>query len=179
MKIRLFPVILTLVITLFLLFGGWWLSEQFLIKQPIGTQLDKEAWITGYEIRVTPKNVLIVLQVGKGFTLTGDYLVLLERMKEQFPRKNVTLTIQDNPNHLLQKKWNEMYFIMAEGIQQGKYHTMVQNLRQYPLGKHTQLQVAMDDERLYVWMVQTDEPGTLFQALPLHHPFRSEVEDIA
>lgn len=168
MKIRPIPAVLSLVITLAALFGGWWLYQSFLVKQPISQLLDNKQQVTDYKINVTPKNVTIDLQVDPKITLTDDYLGLLARIKEQSPQQNVTLTLKDNPNSTLQTTWNELYFIVAEGINQGEYHAMLTELQQYPLEQNVQLQVAMDTENLYVWLAQPDEETTLFQALPLH-----------
>lgn len=166
MKIRPIPAVLSLVITLLVLFGGWSLYEWFQVKQPIRSLLEQEQHITDYDIHATPKNVSVELQVKPNFTLTGDYLGLLARMKELSGRNNVTVTLKDDPDSSLLKKWNELYFIVAEGIERSEYQTMLTQLQQYPLGQNVQLQVAMDREHLYVWLQQSDEQ-TLFQALPL------------
>lgn len=167
MKIRLVPVILSLIITLLVLFGGWWVYESVHIKQPIGALLDKAAHVTDYSIEVRPNHITVEVQVDAAFTLKGHYIDLLEQIKEATRHQNVTLTLKDEPDEVLLARWNELYFTLAEGIHTRNYRTMLDRLEEVAQEETVRLQVAMDREHLYVFLQESESGASLFQALPL------------
>lgn len=166
-KVRPFPAVLSLVITLAVLFGGWLLYEWFQVTQPIGELLDNEEHVADYDINVTPRSVTVNLQVEPAFSLNADYLSLLEQIKQTTAQENVTITLKDKPDDKLQTTWNGLYFIFAEGIANREYHTMLEQLEQQPLAQNVQLQVAMDEENVYVLLQETEGEQALFRVLPL------------
>lgn len=169
MKFRPVPAIFSLLITLVILFSGWWLFQWVQVKQPISELLNEQPHVNDYTIDVLPSRINIHLQVNSEFTLSSDYLRLLQQIKEESKQTKVTLTLIDDRNDALQATWNDLYFILAEGINRGEYYEMLQQLQQYPLADEIDLQVTMDEERVYVWLEQTKEQKSLFEALPLHH----------
>lgn len=168
-KIRPIPAVLSFIITLVVLFSGWWVYQWVQVKQPVSELLNDEQHVSFYTIDAMPSHLNVDLQVDADFTLSSDYLRLLQQIKKQSRQTNVTVTIEDNPNDVLQTTWNDLYFILAEGLNRGEYYDMLQQLQQYPLADDIQLEVAMDDEKLYVWLEQNNGQKTLFEALPLHH----------
>lgn len=168
MKIRPFPAVISLVIALVVLFGGWFGYEWFAVKQPVRQLLENEAHVSAYEIDVTPRNVTIDLEVTPEFSLTRDFLVLLEQVKAESGQENVTLALKDDPDDQLQTTWHDLYFVLAEGIANREYNTMLEQLQRRSLGD-VELQVAMDAEHLYVWLQKPNAGTTLFRALPLYN----------
>lgn len=167
MKIRPFPVVLSLVGTLVVLFGSWSLYEWKQVKRPLAELLEQEAQVTDYDVNVKPHQLAVQLEVTPAFSLTEDYLALLENIKEQSKIDQVSLIVDDHPNDHLQRAWHDMYFILAEGITKREYFEMSERLKTISLGDHIDLQVAMDAENVYVWLRETNEGHTLFRTLSL------------
>ncbi|AQS56749.1 hypothetical protein [Novibacillus thermophilus] len=175
MKIRPFPAVVSLVTALAFLFGGWFLYQWLDVKQPVAELLDGEKHINRYDITVTPAGVTVELDVAPDFSLTRDYLVLMERIRDESGEQNVTLSLLDKPNADLQTTWHDLYFIVAEGIANKEYSAMVERLKAQSLEKDVDLQVAMDENFLYVWLREKHaENESLFRAMPLEQN-RSEV----
>lgn len=167
MKIRPLPAVLSLVVTLVVLFGGWYVYEWLQVKRPLAELLEQEAQVSDYDIDVKPNKLTIHLEVTPTFSLTEDYLALLENVKEQSGIERVTLIVDDHPDERLQMAWHDVYFILADGIANREYYEMSERLASKSLGDHVELQVAMDTENVYAWLRDTNQGHTLFRVLSL------------
>lgn len=168
MKIRPLPAVLSLVISLAVLFGGWFVYEQFKIKQPIAEIIEKQENITAYRITVSPRKIVISLTVKPSFTLASDYTVLREDVKRVTSRDDVTITLDDHPDDQLYAAWNQLYFTFAEGIANRQYSKIVSQLDNAPISERVRVEVAMDEDYLYVWMQEQRGNHSLFHLLPLN-----------
>lgn len=168
MKIRPLPAVLSLVISLAVLFVGWFVYEQFKIKQPIAEIIEKQEKITAYRITVSPRKIVISLTVKPSFTLASDYTVLREDVKRVTSREDVTITLDDHPDDYLYAAWNQLYFTFAEGIANRQYSKIVSQLDSAPISERVRVEVAMDEDYLYVWMQEQRGNHSLFHLLPLN-----------
>lgn len=165
-KIRPLPAVISLIVSLITLLGGWYVYQWTQIRQPMEHMINQVKHVSDYQIDVAPRHVSIALEVTSPFSLNDDYMLLLDEIQHQFPKHRIDVNIAGEPDDTLLTTWHELYFTIAEAMANHEYSLLSEQLQEIP-HRDVNVEVAMDPHNLYVLLYEVDGEGLLFRSLSL------------
>ncbi|SFJ69198.1 hypothetical protein [Thermoflavimicrobium dichotomicum] len=150
MNIQLHRVLLSLLVTLSILFGGFFAYQTFYIKRSIQQSVQKTPHVTIEKLEVSPKEVQLQLKIDQQFPVHSMYVPLYQRIKSYVGNRELRLQIQDQPDHELQQAWSQMLFGIREGLAQQRYTQVLHTVEKVAENQQIDYQVNMDQQYLYV-----------------------------
>ncbi|MBP1933399.1 hypothetical protein [Ammoniphilus resinae] len=172
MKLRTMPVMLSLISTLALLFGGWYTYQHFYIKQPVQDFIAAKNDLILNDLKITQDQVVVDIDFKNPEKFVSDYKEINQYMEEQMGGKEILIRLPQY-GEKMRDLWEDEYFGVAEAIQTKEYTKIP--LMMEEMKKKEQLQQAMakmDEDFVYLYL----QNGTdhLYAVLPL----KEEVKDL-
>jgi hypothetical protein len=174
MRVRWNVAVLTLFVTLLILFGGFFGYQRWEVELPIRQAVAKNAHVKLQQLAVQPDRVTIHLKTEAGFSLTRDYVDLRKSISQLAGNRKLHLVVHDRPAPALNDAWDEMVFGIEEGIAHQRYTRIPQAVKQAAKPRNIRYRVTMDDQFLYVELRR--DQYWLYRVLPLNKPGH-EVKD--
>ncbi|MFD2371723.1 hypothetical protein ACFSO0_17510 [Brevibacillus sp. GCM10020057] len=148
---------MSLVATLALLFGGWFLYQKIEIEEPIRTEIGQLQSASLTHLDVGKDKIEIDLKVTKPKAFPQDFRHLQETTASLSAGKQVEIRV-DNQSRSLKDVWNNGQFVFTEAIELHQYSRIPQLVEQWK-AEH-QLDDAsalMDDTNIYVYLKKGSE----------------------
>ncbi|MBA4602603.1 hypothetical protein [Thermoactinomyces mirandus] len=150
---------ISFLVTLILLFGGFWGYQQYLIKKPIIAFLEKQQEVQLHDIHVSPSKVQLNLKVAN---LEQDFLIrkypdLLTELKQKAKGKPLQVHLADHPNERLNLAWNQMVFGIREGIALQTYTLIPQTVKKWADENGIQYCLNIDEKSVYIMLRDGDD----------------------
>ncbi|WP_411504259.1 hypothetical protein [Brevibacillus centrosporus] len=148
---------LSLVATLALLFGGWFLYQKIEIEEPIRTEIGQLQSASLTHLDVGKDQIQIDLKVTKPESFPEEYRKLVDVTSKLSANKNVVISV-DNQSQDLREIWTNGQFVFTEAIDLHQYSRIPQLVDQWK--KDHQLDDAsalMDDNNIYVYLKKGTE----------------------
>lgn len=143
---------LSLVATLALLFGGWFLYQKMEIEEPIRTEIGQLQSASLAHLAVGKEQIDIELKVTKPETFPQDYRQLQEMTSKLSANKKVVISV-DNQSQDLKQIWNSGQFGLTEAIDLHQYSRIPQLVGQWKAEHKLDAATAlMDDSNIYVYL---------------------------
>ncbi|SMO43443.1 hypothetical protein [Melghirimyces algeriensis] len=124
MKIRWPIAVSTLLISLIVLFGGFYAFQWFTVEQPIRQMVKEAPHLQLQDIFVQPNKVTLTLKPDEKYSLAKDYPFLRRKMASLAGDRTMDVRLIDAPNPALNEAWNQMVFGVKEGLAHRRY-TMI------------------------------------------------------
>lgn len=150
--------VISFLVTLVLLFGGFWGYQQVLIKKPIVAFLAGQQEVQLADIHVNPSKVDINLTVanpGQDFFIR-KYPDLLTGLKQKANGKTLQVHLSDQPNDRLQTAWDQMAFGIREGIARQTYSQIPETVKKWADKNEVEYHLKMDEESVYIMLRDGD-----------------------
>ncbi len=151
--------VISFLVTLVLLFGGFVGYQQIMIKEPIVAFLEDRQEVQLADIHVTPAEVEISLNIKnpeQDFFIR-KYPDLLTSLKKKAKGKTLQIHLIDQPNERLHKAWEQMVFSIREGIEKQTYSQIPETVKQWADKNGVQYRLKMDEESVYVMLCDGDK----------------------
>ncbi|MFC4078035.1 hypothetical protein [Salinithrix halophila] len=166
--------VVSLVVSLFLLFGGYFAYQKFQIESPMEKAISQTSHIRDYSLQIQPEKITVRLMAKPSFSLQQDYIPLRRKLTDLADDRKLSLKLEDKAGGELKEAWNRMNFGVKEGIALQRYTQIPQAVSKEADTKGIRSHVMMDDRYLYIELRQGNQ--WLYRVLPLHKP-ASEVKD--
>lgn len=171
MQTRKLPVsiLLSLLITLTLLFGGWFLYTKLQVEEPIRKQIGQMTSVKLADMQVGKEQLMIDLNVVKPESFPGEYIALLQTIRDIAPDKKVQIELA-NQDPELKKIWSEGVFRFTEAVDLHEYSKIPTLLNSWKTEHHLDTATAsMDDNYIYVFLKRDKaQYFTIIPRTPLH-----------
>ncbi|RXT13953.1 hypothetical protein [Ammoniphilus sp. CFH 90114] len=165
MNLRAMPVLLSLIFTLVLLFGGWFTYQQFYVQKPIEAFIKEKSQVTMHDMQINKNQVNLYLDFTNPDTFVNDYKEIREFVATTVPGKSVSIQLSKHGEDML-NLWEEEYFGLAEAIRKQEYSRIPEIIEE--MGKKRQLEktvARMDEQNVYVFLQSGAQH--LYAVLPL------------
>lgn len=143
---------LSFVLTMLILFGGWYLYQQLEVKEPLKKEVQQMTSAMLGDLVVSNKQVDIKLKVTNPELFPQEYQKLLKTIEERTQNKQLDIEIM-NQDEQLKNIWANGQFAVNEAMELHQYSRIPQLLHVW---KQTyKLDVAdakMDDTHIYVYL---------------------------
>lgn len=168
MKLRPMPMIMSLLLTLAFLFGGWSAYQHFYVEQPIRAYIEEKENVELKNIQFSNDQVKVELAFRDPDTFAADYKAIKDYIADHTGK---TVSIQlPVVERSMKELWEEEYFFIAEAMKKQEYSEIPRIMDKIKKERQIEKTVSrMDDENIYVFLQKGSEH--LYAVLP----FKEEV----
>jgi hypothetical protein len=158
--------IVSLVVTLIVLFGGYQGYQYFKIDKPINDMfLTQHKNISVSKIDFDPSNVQIQLNIKPDYPYIDEFPSLTKQLDEILGVGKWSITFINTQTPNIKQAWKEIIFGVKEGIHTGRY-TLIQSVTKQIANKYSlSYDIYMDDQ--YVYLMLRDGNKFWYQMLPM------------
>ena len=165
MNIRATPAVLSLFVTLVVLFGGYFAYQWLKIEKPLENAIRSTPHVTLEELRVDPDRIEVRLTTDENFSLAADYIPLREKLNSLAGGRQVNIELKSRADSVLAKAWNQMAFGVTEAVVQRRYTQIPKTVETVAKTAKIRHEVAMDEQFVYVALHHRGY--SLYRMLPL------------
>lgn len=165
MKVRAMPILLSLVMTLGILFGGWYTYQQYYVQEPIEQFIVAKPQVVLNDIQIQNEKVVVDLDFKDPDTFAKDYKEIFEYISDKTQGKKVIIQLPKQGDEM-KRLWEEQYFGIAEAMEKQEYSRIPSLMEE--MRKEIKLEkvlTRMDEENIYVYLKKG--VNHLYAVLPL------------
>jgi hypothetical protein len=164
MRVRALPILLSLITTLFILFGGWFFYQQYYLQRPIQSFIENKSSVVLKGLEISKDTINVDLDFKNAATFPQDYQDIYNYITERANGKAVIIHIPEQ-GAKMKDLWSENYFGFAEAVQHQQYSripTLVEQIKQTQ--KLDKSIARMDGKNIYVYLQKGSDH--LYAVLP-------------
>lgn len=165
MKLRLLPVVLSVIISAGVLFGGWFAYTSFAMENPLSDIISKVPGVTSQTMKLDNDQVHIEVTLQEDANLR----TVVERIHKDgasiIGNRTVDIEVKDNPSPQLDQWWSKALFEVAQAMETKHYADIPVTLEKYAADMPN-LKVDSEMDQTYVYIRLTDGDATKFIMLP-------------
>ncbi|MGO0061055.1 hypothetical protein ACTID9_13730 [Brevibacillus fluminis] len=152
MTLRRLPIMLSFLVTMVLLFGGWYLYQQMEVKEPLKTEVQQMTSATLTDLKVAKDQVIVKLHVTNPDTFPQEYRQLQKELQAYSNGREIDVEVT-NQGEQLKKIWTDGQFAVNEAIELHEYSKIPQLVAAWKQTYKLDSAVAkMDDSTIYIYM---------------------------
>lgn len=163
------------IVSLLILFGGWYLYQNISVKNPINEAVSSIDGVKVVDLAIDKKNVNLSINLYDVDNLQITYELIEEYVAPYLQNRSLNIEIVNNGNESLNFAWNESYFYIAEAIDKKEYSLIPQTIdnmqKKYNLD---QVGYTMDETNIYIDLHSADT--ALYIVIPREQ--RAEVSEL-
>jgi hypothetical protein len=151
MRLRLLPLLSTVIVTLSVLFSGWFTYEYFGIHQPIEDEVEQVAGVKLVDFKMTNEELHLTVRVSPEASLREVKAALEAQLGEVLEGRLVVLQVEDQTTAALDRFWSESLFHVAESMSLKRYSEIPNHLKSVENQlENGRVVVEMDEKNVYV-----------------------------
>jgi hypothetical protein len=151
-------IFISCLVTLVLLFGGFWGYQELLVKRPVVSMIEKQTGMMLRNIDVYPSDIEIELEMNrpdqKVFTRKAPDLI--RRIQEKNKHRSLHVKWKDRPNEKLLVAWDQMIFGIREGLETQKYTEIPETIGKWADKYDLGYGVKMNEDAVYILLYDGD-----------------------
>ena len=121
MKLRLVPVLLTSLLSVALMFGGWFLYRQFAIQEPLQKIVNSYQGVNKSQISINRNEVSLKLDLQPGTKLRELVQYISTEGESVIGGRSIKLDLEQHSSEELDEIWDQAMFSVAEAMESRKY----------------------------------------------------------
>ncbi|MCH5585524.1 hypothetical protein MK805_11240 [Shimazuella sp. AN120528] len=158
-------IMISLVVTLIVLFGGYQGYQYFKIEKPIKDVIHAQKDISLTKIEADPEDTEVQLNVKPTYDFIDKFPEVSIQLDKNLGKGKWHITFTNPQSNKVEIAWHEMVFGVKEGLETGKYTLIQTTVKQISSKYHLHYQLYIDDQ--YVYLSLKDENKTWYQILPI------------
>lgn len=165
MKLRIGPIVLSVAISALVLFGGWFLYQQWAIERPLENIVKGYEGVKNVRLEIKPDELAVKLDLVPGTDLGRLVRQIEKDGKEQIGSRTLKLDVQDNSSPALDELWEKALFTVAQAMENKQYTDITAALQQMEQANDKVTATAeIDNDNVYITL--TDGQDSKFIILP-------------
>ncbi|UKS30557.1 hypothetical protein LOZ80_17065 [Paenibacillus sp. HWE-109] len=165
MKLRLLPVVISVIISAGVLFGGWFAYTSLAMENPLSDIISKVPGVTSSTMKLDSDRVDIEVSLNKDANLRTVVDRIHKDSASIIGKRTVNIHIKDNPSDKLDQWWSKALFEVAQAMETKHYADIPTTLQKYASEVPT-MKVESEMDQTYVYIRLTDGDATKFIMLP-------------
>ncbi|MZQ84449.1 hypothetical protein GQF01_20225 [Paenibacillus sp. 5J-6] len=165
MKLRLLPVVLSVIISAGVLFGGWFAYTSFAMENPLSDIISKVPGVTNSTMKLDKDRVDIEVNLQADANLR----TVVERINKDgasiIGKRTVNVQVKDHSSEKLDEWWSKALFEVAQAMETKHYADIPTTLQKYAADLPS-MKVESEMDQTYVYIRLTDGDATKFIMLP-------------
>lgn len=164
MKLRPLPIVLTVVISASLLFGGWFIYRQTTQQGPLQKIVSDYKGVNNAHFNITRNQVDLKLDLKPDVNLSGLVDQISTKGKSVVGNRRLKFDFVDHSSDKLNNYWDSAMFSVAEAMENKRYTEIPVKLQELAKGKGIQTRAEMDTKNVYISL--SDGKSSKFLVLP-------------
>lgn len=165
MKLRVVPVVVSVVASAVLLFGGWFAYQQWAVENPFQHKVSQMEGVKGVQTSITPNQVELNLDLAPDTDFAGLVRQIEADGKKLLGSRELKLTIKDQKSEKLEQVWQGALFPIAQAMENKQYTEITAALEQLEASEAgISAKADMDEKNVYITL--TDGQVSKFIILP-------------
>jgi multidrug efflux pump subunit AcrB len=151
MKLRLWPIIITITASTAVLFGGWFIYHSMALENPINGIVSGIHGVQRVSTNINNNDVTIDLKLNND----ADLLDLYNTISKEVSNRNLKLNLASQTTPVLDKWWSSALFEVAQAMETKQYAD-IPTVLQSKASQISDLKVTseMDETNVYVRLTQ-------------------------
>jgi hypothetical protein len=157
MKLRLLPIIITVLTSSVVLFGGWFIYHSMAVESPMNKVISQVQGVQSVSTNVNNTQVTVNLQLKNDADIRNLYRKISDQGGSLLGSRELKLNLASNTSPQLEAWWSSALFEVAQAMETKQYAKIPAAL-QAKAGQVPNLKVdtAMDETNVYVRLTQGD-----------------------
>ena len=173
MKLRIVPIVLTVVISASVLFGGWFLYRQMALQNPLVNVVSQYEGVKSSHIDIKQDTVTLKLDLQPNTDLRGLVEHINKEGKSVVGKRTLKLEVVDHSSEQLNHWWDEAMLSVAQAMDNKQYTDIQSSLEELAKSSpQLKAKAQIDDQNVYVSL--SDGKSGKFIILP-RQPGKLEV----
>ncbi|NOU72031.1 hypothetical protein GC098_11470 [Paenibacillus sp. LMG 31458] len=165
MKLRLLPVVMSVVISAGVLFGGWFAYTSLAMENPLSDIISKVPGVTSSTMKLDNNQVDIEVSLNQDANLRNVVESIHKEGASIIGKRSVNINVKSNPSEKLDQWWSKALFEVAQAMETKHYADIPTTLQKYAEGvPNMKVDSEMDQTNVYIRL--TDGDATKFIMLP-------------
>jgi hypothetical protein len=165
MKLRLFPILISLLISSVVLFGGWFLYDSVAMENPLSDIVNSTKGVEQSDVQIDNKRVTVDVKLTKEASLRDLYTTIREQGKAIIKDREIVIDVTNDSTPELETWWSKALFQVAEAMELKRYGEIPETLNR--LANHEPGYTAVSEiDDTYVYVRITDGKSSKFVMLP-------------
>ena len=165
MKLRLLPVLTSVIVSSAVLFGGWFLYDSLAMENPLSRIVQEQPGIEQSKINIGNSTVSIEVTPKSDSNLREIYNSIVEQGGSIIGNRQVELVVKDTSTPELDRWWSDALFDVAEAME-GKHYAAIPAALEAKKATFPGLQVSTEMDDQYVYVHLTDGTHDKYKLLP-------------
>lgn len=173
MKLRIVPIVLSVLVSASVLFGGWFLYRQMALQSPLNSVVSQYEGVKSAQINIKQDTVTLKLDLKPETDLRGLVSHINKEGKDVIGKRQLKIEVADHSSAALNQWWDSAMLSVAEAMDNRKYTDIQSSLEQ--LAKNSpnlKARAQIDEQNVYVSL--SDGKAGKFIILP-RQPGKMEV----
>lgn len=160
--------IIVLLLSLALLFGGWFLYQYLIVQKPADESINKIKGVSVTELKMDRGLLEVDVQFDQIDGFQNTYTKIEEELLPYSENKTLEIHVLNQGNEQLRRAWEKNYFSVAEAIDQQKYSQIPETLESMKVNYQLkEVAYSMDDRYIYIDLHQKED--SLYILLPRYN----------
>ncbi|SDN85721.1 hypothetical protein SAMN04487897_105174 [Paenibacillus sp. yr247] len=165
MKLRLLPVVMSVIISAGVLFGGWFAYTSLAMENPLSDIISKVPGVTSSTMKLDNNSVDIELTLNSDANLRNVVDHIHKDGASIIGKRSVSIDIKSKPSEKLDQWWSKALFEVAQAMETKHYADIPTTLQKYAADVPG-MKVDSEMDQSYVYIRLTDGEATKFIMLP-------------
>lgn len=155
-EFRIITAVISLIVTLVILLGGYNLYNKYMVEKPLTTQLVALPTVKSAEIKKVDKEYLIQLQLEQVGNIQDSYTQIESTIKSKIKNDKYKIEIQDSGSKELSHFYNELQPVIYQGLSGRQYLWLDEQIKERSSDKGIKSRLYVDDQRVYLQLEDKD-----------------------
>ena len=165
MKLRLWPIVTSVIVSSVVLFGGWFLYDSLAMENPLSRIVQQQPGIEQSKIDIGSRVVTIELTPKPEANFREIYKSIVEQGSSIIGDREVELVVKDASTAELDRWWSDALFDVAEAME-SRHYAAIPAALEAKKAAFPGLQVSTEMDERYVYVHMTDGTHDKFKLLP-------------
>lgn len=173
MKLRIVPIMLTVVISALVLFGGWFLYQRFAVQSPLADVVSQYEGVKSSHIDIKQDAVSLKLDLAPDTNLQDLVQHIKREGKSVIGSRELKIQVEDHSSKALDEWWEKAMLSVAEAMDNKQYTNIQTSLDRLAADTpNLKAKATIDDNNVYISL--SDGKSGKFIILP-RQPGKMEV----
>ncbi|BFH61837.1 hypothetical protein [Paenibacillus azoreducens] len=164
MKLRPIPIVITVVVSAALLFGGWFFYRQTTMQGPLQKIIQNYKGVNSAQFDIKRNEIDLKLDLKPDTNVSGLVNRITTEGKSVIGSRTLKFDFVDHSSDKLNRYWDSAMFTVAEAMDNKKYTEITSKLQELAKDTGIKIQTEMDTKNVYISLSEGD--NSKFIVLP-------------
>jgi hypothetical protein len=155
MKLRIIPILATIVLSVCILFGGWYAYRIYAVNQPFNNIITQHEGVKDATFTVDRSDVNVQLDLQAGADLADIVKQIEQQGKDIIGNRKLNINIKNHSSKSLDQLWENTLFTVAQAMENKQYTQITAAMKQLEQGNQDVKAAAqIDDTNVYITLIE-------------------------